>query len=54
MLLTCQYGSTTSTTFPVPLFVGILTPDVIVTALFLFPVVSATLFAGIATVTTPL
>ena len=54
MLLTCQYVSTTSIIFPVPVFVGISIPDVIVVVTFAFPVVSLILFAGTTTLNTPL
>ena len=47
-------GCTTSTTSPVPAPPGKLIPDVMVVALFPFPVVSINLSAGIATVITPL
>jgi len=51
-----QIGSTTSTTVELPLVVPPFTliPEVRVIASFLFPAVSVTLFAGIATVITPL
>ena len=47
-------GSTTSTTSSVSLPPGKLIPEVRVVASFPFPVVSSSLSAGIATVTTPL
>ena len=54
LLIFCTYGSTTSTSFSEPVPPGIVIPEVIVFAKFVFPVVSSTLPAGTTTVTTPL